>query len=86
MEFDAWDGAFDAQTRRSLIKTSKAVAPSSSRKQCGVNDRHQPYWHFVRSKGCRLYRNVALWFLFESNFCVLHAGSWTANTVEPSFL
>ena len=43
MEFDAWDGAFDAQTRRSLIKTSKAVAPSSSRKQCGVKLRHQPY-------------------------------------------
>ena len=46
-EFDAWDGAFDAQTFKSRTKTSNAVAPSSSRRQCGVNERHQPYWHFV---------------------------------------
>ena len=74
-EFDAWDGAFDAQTFRSLTKTSRAVAPSSSRRQCGVKLRHQPYWHLSGEDGCRLYRNVALWFLFDSNFCVRHAGS-----------
>ena len=85
MEFDAWDGAFDAQTFKSLTKTSKAVAPSSSRRQCGVKDKHQPYWHVVSSNGCRLYKNVHLWFLLESNFCVRHAGSWTAKTVEPPF-
>ena len=85
MEFDACDGAFDAQTFKSRTKTSRAVAPSSSRRQCGVKDKHQPYWHLSGEDGCRLYRNVALWFLFDSNFCVRHAGSWTANTVEPSF-
>ena len=47
IEFDAWRGAFDAQTLKSRTKTSKAVAPSSSRKQCGVKDKHQPYWHVV---------------------------------------
>ena len=75
IEFDAWDGAFDAQTFKSRTKTSNAVAPSSSRRQCGVKLRHQPYWHLSGEDGCRLYRNVALWFLFDSNFCVRHAGS-----------
>ena len=75
MEFDAWDGAFDAQTFKSRTKTSNAVAPSSSRRQCGVKDRHQPYWHLSGEDGCRLYRNVALWFLLERSFCVRHAGS-----------
>ena len=40
MEFDAWAGAFDAQTFKSRTKTSNAVAPSSSRRQCGVKLRH----------------------------------------------
>ena len=85
MEFDARDGAFDAQTFKSRTNTSNAVAPSSSRRQCGVKLRHQPYWHLSGEDGCRLYKNVALWFLFERSFCVRHAGSWTAKTVEPSF-